>query len=164
MRFPGLILCDLNFRQLLKHKERILNFMNKEVNSKLAHQLGDAVEFRIGTVRVQIKASDCDVLVIRGTSFPPVWKNLDMYEDTDLSKISSVSTQGDTEIVDETLKSLEEQFTIFFRKKELNLNIKQFNGVFHLCLCYLKGFNSVVRCCAMFLYIVKYKYPWLDYM
>ena len=34
MRFLSLILCDLNFSHLLKHIERILTFMNKELNSK----------------------------------------------------------------------------------------------------------------------------------
>ena len=79
----------------------------------MAHKLEDAVEFRIGTVRVKIKASDCDVPVINGTSIPPDWKILDMYEHIDLSEISSVSTQGATVIVDKTLECLEQQFTKF---------------------------------------------------
>lgn len=61
MRFPGLILCDLNFSQLLNHKERILSFVGKEVNSKLAHQLASPVEFHVSTARKEINASDSDV-------------------------------------------------------------------------------------------------------
>ena len=108
MRLPGLILCDLNFSQLLKHKERILAFMGKEINSKLAHQLSDPVEFRVGTMRIEINATDSDVPHIKGVTFPPEWKILDRYdEDSDLSGITQIPTQGATNIVDETVETLE---------------------------------------------------------
>ena len=86
MRLPGLILLDLNFSQLLKHKERILGFMGKEINSKLVQQLSDPVEFRVDTMRIKINATDSDVPHIKGVTFPPEWKILDRYdEDIDLS-------------------------------------------------------------------------------
>lgn len=112
MRYPRLIMCDLNFSQLLKHKERILSFMNEEINSKLAHQLAESVEFCVGTTRIVINASDTDVPHITGVAFPTDWKILDTYEDIDLSGISPVSAQGATTIVDETEEELENSLLV----------------------------------------------------
>lgn len=109
MRFPRLILCNLNFSQILKHKERILAFMSRAENSKIAHQLSETVEFRIGATTIEINSKDDgEIPHIRGISFTPDWRILDNYEDnTDISGISSVSTEGAVGITDQSCKEVE---------------------------------------------------------
>lgn len=112
LRFPRLLKCDLIFSQILKHKGRIINYMSLEENSKLAHQLSDPIEFRIGGVRVLISPTDnCEVPHIKGLSFNADWRVTDFYEDANLTKITPVSTKGATNIVDETVEELEKCVT-----------------------------------------------------
>ena len=99
MRFPRLILCDLNFSQVVKHKERILSYMKKEENSKLSHQLSDSVEFQFGTSKVAIEYMESDVPHIKGVSLTVDGKILDQYEDVDMSQIQPVQTEGAMSIV-----------------------------------------------------------------
>ena len=111
MRFPRLIICDLNFSQLLKHKERIISFMGEESNSKLAHQLAEPVEFRVGGTRIVINASDSEIPHIAGITFHTDWKIIDSYGDVDLSGIAPMSAHGATEIADESIEQLENYIT-----------------------------------------------------
>ena len=94
MRFPRLILCDLNFSQLVKHKERILSYMCAEKNSKLAHQLSDNVEFRVGTSTMLINCVEVEVPHLKGASVAVDWRFYDEYEDVDLSHIQPIQTEG----------------------------------------------------------------------
>lgn len=100
MRFPRLILCDLNFSQIVKHKERIIAYMNEEGNSKIAHQLSDSIEFNIGTSKITINNIESDIPHVKGVSFSVDWKMQDQYENIEQPDIESTQCDGAMTIED----------------------------------------------------------------
>ena len=85
--------------------------MGGESNNKLAHQLAEPVEFRVGGTRIVINASDSEVPQIADITFQTDWKSIDSYGDVDLSGITPMSAHGATKIVDGSIELLENYIT-----------------------------------------------------
>lgn len=112
-RFPRLIMCDLNFSQILKHQGRLISYLGKLENSKLFHQLMNEVEFIVSGSKIIIYPTDCEVQPVQRLSFDADWRFNDHFQNVDITGtgITEVPTEGATNIEDESVKELEKYMT-----------------------------------------------------
>lgn len=77
--------------------------MNREENSKLAHQLSEEVEFLVEGKKISLICMEPEIPHIKGLPFSEDWKSLDDYVEADLSCIQNVQTEGAISIEKEDL-------------------------------------------------------------
>lgn len=100
IKYPRLILCDLNFTQLLVYKSKLLKFFAKE-GKELADRLAGPVYMEVQGKSISIQHCDINPANIRMKT-PADWEIRDAYEQ------ETPSEQAVAAIASETIKSISE--------------------------------------------------------
>lgn len=100
LKYPRLLLCDINFTQLLVYKSKLLKFFTKE-GKELADRLAGPVYMEVQGMPISIQHCDINLTMKTTMKTPADWEVRDVYEE-------SPSEQAVAAMASDTVKKISE--------------------------------------------------------
>ena len=82
--YPRLIICELSFSQILKHKTRLFSFLNKHEGQSLGDKLSTPITITVNGTTIAIQHKDIEMPKLKFNTDPD-WLHRDAYEQEDVS-------------------------------------------------------------------------------